>query len=222
VLRKRLPCRRLGLKLPYFLSVQATVFDPEADVSSFFHDHVRGAALTRGYDPEAPSALYLVALLADYARPDTLSRTALQTPLTLLLRDALASTGPERFERLRGLGDHALYVSGFFADHLERRGLERKYVEDVGATAYDAAATMLRRVGSETRGPDVFDELAHNFTALVGLLADVADALYASSAKDPRGLLELYERWTRRGSKALAEALVRSGVIPTRGSGALH
>ena len=45
-------------------------FDPRADAVTFFADAVRGAAATRGYDPDAPSTVYVAALLADYAKPD--------------------------------------------------------------------------------------------------------------------------------------------------------
>ncbi|HEX3598155.1 MAG TPA: hypothetical protein VHU80_23765 [Polyangiaceae bacterium] len=193
-----------------------------ADVESFFEDAVRDAALGRGYDPDAPSALYLSGVLASYVRPERIPRETLERPLTLVLADALQTAGAERFRRLRGLGDHVLYVSGFFAEHIESRGLAPTFVRGLGKTAYDAAGAMLRRVGGEARGPDVFDELASNFDELAAVLTDVADALRAASARDPRSVLDLYERWVRRGSNALAEALARAGVVPTRGNGTVH
>jgi hypothetical protein len=113
-------------------------------------------------------------------------------------------------------------VSGFFAEHLERRGVAQRYVHALGRSAYNSLAAMLRRAGGNANGPDVFHELAENFEELVALLSDVADAIYASSAKDPRDVLDVYERWTRRGSPALGEALARWGVVPTRGKGMLH
>jgi hypothetical protein len=210
-----------GPKTPY-LCLVVNAFIASADVVSFFEGKVRDAAKTRGYDPEAPSALYVAGLLADYAKPGTLSHEALSRPLSFLLREALDTVGPDRFQRLRGLGDHALYVSGFFAENLERRGVERGFVRSLGATAYDAAGAMLRRAGGEARGPDVYDELATRFDDLVALLADVADALYATSAHDSRSVLEVYERWSRRHSPALAEALAQWGIAPTRGSGSVH
>jgi hypothetical protein len=192
------------------------------NVDAFFEDAVRDAAKARGYDPNAPSALYLAGILSAYARPEWFARGALGRPLTLVLAEALQTAGAERFSRLRGLGDHVLYVSGFFADHIECSGVAPTFVRDVGRTAYDAAAAMLRRVGGETRGPDVFDELASNFDELALVLAEVADALRAESAKDPRSVVDLYERWMRRGSAVLAEALARAGFVPTRGSGSVH
>jgi hypothetical protein len=196
--------------------------DSQADVVAFFEGKVQEAARTRGYDPQAPSALYVAGLLADYAKPETLSREALSRPISFLLREALDTVGPDRFDRLRGLGDHVLYVSGFFAENLERRGVEPGFVRELGRTAYDAAGAMLRRTTGDMRGPDVFDELATHFDELALLLADVADALYATRAHDSRSVLEVYERWSRRGSPALADALARWGIAPTRGNGSLH
>jgi len=200
----------------------ASVIDPESSVVAFFESKVKDAARARGEDPEAPRALYVAGLLAGYARPEALSREALDRPLSLLLREALVTAGPQRFERLRGLGDHALYVSGFFAESLERRGVPKRFVCELGATAYDAASAMLRRAAGETRGPDVFDDLAHHFEDVVILLEDVADALYAAGAQSPKSVLDVYERWNRRGTPALAEALAAWGIVPTRGNGTLH
>lgn len=196
--------------------------EPKVDVRAFFGEAVRSAARIRGYDPAAPSAQYVAALLAQYATPGALSAEALRRPLSLMLRDALDASGTERFERLRGCGDDALYLSGFFADHLGRRGVAPGFVHDLGATAYDAAGAMLRRRGGSTAGPDVFGELAAHFGELARVLGDVADRLHAASARGDVGVLDLYERWTRRSSPALTEALARAGVVPTRGSGGLH
>jgi hypothetical protein len=198
------------------------LIDETTTLASFFQEAVKSAAVTRGYDPGAPSALYVSALLVDYAKPGALVREAFNRPLTLVLAEALETVGPERFGKLRKLGDHTLYVSSFFSDHLERKGIESRYVRDVGATAYDAAGSILKRTSGEVRGPDVFRELATNFEELVALLADVADTLYATSTHDARGVLGLYERWSRRGSQAMAEALLKSGLMPVRGNGALH
>ena len=196
--------------------------DSSANVVAFFESRVRDAARSRGYNPEAPSALYLAGLLADYTKLEQTRHEALNRPMTLLLQEALLSMGPDRFHRLRGFGDQALYLSGFFAEHLERRGVERRFICELGATAYDAAGAMLRRFGGEAKGPDVFDELATNFGRLVGVLGEIADAFHATGTRDPQGVLDIYERWQKRGSPALAEALVQCGIMPTRGGGALH
>jgi hypothetical protein len=200
------------------------LFDPRAKARDFFGNAVRDAAESRGYDPEAPSTAYVACLLADYARVDSHHAEVLNRPLTFLLRDALEAAGPERFHRLQGLGDTTLYLSGFFADHLERRGVAERFVGSVGRAAYDAASAMLRRAAGANQGPDLFGELSTNFHELVLLLRDVADSTYAMSARDSRSVLDVYERWTRSGSSALADALIRWGLMPTRraGTGILH
>jgi hypothetical protein len=167
---------------------------------------------------------YLVDLLCDYAKPTALTDETLSRPLTLLLAEAHEARGSERFERLRVLGDGALFIGGFFSEHLETRGVALHYVSSVGARAYDGAALMLRRAPAKTPGspPDVFRELADNFTRFVDLLSRVADALLANAATTNRAVLKLYERWLRTGSDSLARALQERGLLPLRGDGMLH
>lgn len=201
--------------------VVTTLVDPDARIGDFFREAVHGAAVARGYDPSAPSALYLAGLLSDYARPEALTRDPLRKPVTLAYHEALATVGPERFQRLRQIGDDTLYFSGFFQDHLERRGAPVRFVHSLGRAAYDSASAMLRR-GGEAKGPDVFDELSAHFGELVLVLGEVSDALYAAGARDSRGVLDVYERWERRGSRALADVLLSWGLLPVRRSDQIH
>lgn len=191
------------------------------DMTEFFRTVVDDAVKTHGYDPTDAAETYVVGVLADYAKPDALSEAALSRPLTLLLDEALHSVGQERFERLRTLGDGVLYVSGFFGDHLEQRGVHDKYVSTLGARAYDSAAKML--ITSDNAGaPDLFRELAEKFSMFMRLLRDVADALQARAAHSPTAMVRVYEKWLKTGSTQLAEALAMRGMVPTRGNGTLH
>ena len=195
------------------------------DISQFFKSVVDDAIRSHNYETTDASETYLVALLVDYARPDPLSEEALSRPLTLLLEDALASAGHERFERLRTLGDGVLYVSSFFGDHLEQRGVNDGYVSVLGARAYDFAAQMLRQGAPNTdsaNAPDLFKELASKFRMFMELLRNVADALQANAATTPSAMVRVYERWLRTGSAPLAEALASRGMMPTRGNGMTH
>lgn len=193
----------------------------DTSLSAFFDGAVREAASARGFDPEASSTRYLVALLTDYGKPGTLRKDTLSRPLLVLYREALEAPRAERFDKLRTLGDDALYLSGFFCAHLERRGTPPELVRRVGASAYDAASAMLVARGTAD-GLDLFDELASNFESLSSLLADVADTLHALRAQGPSSVLELYERWERTGSQTLAAALVRLGLVPVRAGRDVH
>ena len=193
--------------------------DLAADVGEFFRDAVGGAVKGSGFDPTPAAELYVAGLLADFARSDQLAEAALERPVTFALQDALRAAGPQRFERLRTLGDGVLYVSGFFGAHLSQRGVPVRYVAAVGSSAYDHAASMLRGGGGSA---NVLAELATRFDMFVELLADVADRLLAGAARSDRELLRLYERWLATGSTELATALAGHGMTPMRGDGTLN
>jgi hypothetical protein len=199
-----------------------------ADLRGFFQPALQTALTERRVQASEPTAHYLVALLVDFAHPGGLANETLERPLPLLLDEALNSTGHERFERLRCLGDSVLYTSGFFLDHLETHGVELSYVSTLGARAYGSAAMMLRRASSNNaddtpRAPELFDELATKFATFAEVLATLADGLFANSARSSdASAVKLYERWLRTGSAQLASALAERGLAPTRGRGGVH
>jgi hypothetical protein len=201
-------------------------------LGSFFHEVVGEAVRTQQVEATEEAMSYLVALLSDFARPNAERDDTFDRPLAFLLDEAWRTTGAQRFQRLRALGDGVLYISGFFGDHIETRGVDVGYVTSVGATAYRGVASMLRRpppadtVDATSKRSDaddnVFTELAQNFDRFVGVLTTVADATLAQQARGERGIVMLYERWLRSGSTTLAKELGARGLVPHRGSGGLH
>ena len=120
-----------------------------ASVADFFEEVVEDAMKARGVNASEGATSYLVALLAELAKPGSPVERTLDRPLTLLLDEALHTDElAERFDKLRTLGDGVLYSSGFFADHFEARGVDTKYVISIGRTAYESAGSLLR-TGSE-------------------------------------------------------------------------
>lgn len=195
--------------------------DLSANLETFFHDVVDDAMKKKHVAATQAAEYYLVSLLTDYARPAPRSTETLERPLTLLLDEALHAPGQERFERLRVLGDGVLYVSGFFAPHLETRGVEVRYVTALGARAYDGAGKLLRS-NSGDGAPDLFFELAENFQRFAELLGAVAERLSLSATASSTGVLKLYERWLKTGSEVLSGELLERGVLPVRGAGGVH
>jgi hypothetical protein len=189
------------------------------DLDEFFREAVQAVRRERVYEATAAAATYVASLLADRARGGD-GETAFDRPLTVTLAEALDKVGIERFDRLRQIGDDVLYTTGFFGEHLERRGIEQQYVESLGARAYATASRMLLTDQAEHGG--LFDELADGFPRFVALVHDVADTLNAGALLSHGKLLELYERWARSGSGTLAEALARQGLVPLRGTRTLH
>jgi len=177
---------------------------------------------SRGLKASEGATSYVVALLAELAKPGSPVERTLERPLTLLLDEALhTSARAERFEKLRTLGDGVLYSSGFFADHFEARGVDTKYVIGIGRTAYENAGSLLLRGGEkeENRGIDIFAELAKDFSAFVSVLSEVANATVAKGVATSRGVLKLYERWMKTRSETLGEALASQGFVAPRGGG---
>src|SRR5688572_20369197 len=115
-----------------------------ASVSDFFAEAVEDAMRSRGVSASEGARSYVVALLADLAKPGSPVERTLERPLTLLLDEALHTPERgERFERLRTLGDGVLYSSGFFADHFEARGVDSSYLIGIGQTAYNSAGAII-------------------------------------------------------------------------------
>lgn len=195
-----------------------------ASVSDFFEEAVEDAMKSRGVSASEAATVYVVGLLADFAKPGSPVERTLEKSLTLLLDEALHTTElAERFEKLRTLGDGVLYSSGFFADHFEARGVDTKYLIGIGKTAYQNAGSLLVPSSSSSleeessKGPDIFKELATSFADFVDVIAEVANATLARGVATSKGLLKLYERWLKTRNERLADALSSHGFVPPRG-----
>jgi hypothetical protein len=195
-----------------------------ASVSDFFEEAVVDAMKSRGVSASDGARSYVVALLADLAKPGSPIERTLERPLTLLLDEALHTPElGERFEKLRTLGDGVLYSSGFFADHFEARGVDTSYLIGIGRTAYDGAGSLIRTPGraasSNENKLDIFAELSAGFASFVEVIGEVANATIASGVATSRGLIKLYERWLKTRSEKLADALTSHGFVAPRGGG---
>lgn len=195
-----------------------TTIDVSPNIEAYFEEIVHDAMRARRVAATPAAEHYLSGLLVDYAKGH--KPKALDEPLTFQLRDALESSGAERFSRLQRLGDGVLYVVGFFGAWLRRRGADRDYVMSVGSSAYGHASAMLR-MGARQEGPNVLEELSDKFDRFVVVLGEIADGALAS-ARDDSSLLRAYERWQETGSSKLAESLVEMGFFPMRGDEGVH
>ena len=111
-------------------------------------DVVRETSAKRGYDLPEPIEAYVVMLLANYVdKPDFLPDTFGLTFLQL-------KSGAEA----KQLGDTCLFVAGVFPTIGERKGLKRRYYQDIGSTSYGMVA--------EVQNPELFSTLATHFNFL--------------------------------------------------------
>ncbi len=178
------------------------MIETHGDIRGWFHEKVRSARSRLSLDVTAETEHYLVDLLAE--------RQCLATPDTPLVQQwarALETEDPrERLERLRDTGDAALYTCGFFADHLEGRGVSEDYFIGMGGRAYRAASTL------SVRRRAIFCELAERFDRMVVLLDEVREE---TVLKTPQDIVRLYDKWRRTGSPKVAARLHQAGVFPT-------
>lgn len=185
--------------------------EPHVDMRGWFRERLISAFRRRGVSTRETTEFYLVELLASQAR---VSSEVLLRPLVERLADALETPDPAlRLRQFREMGDSALYVLGFFSDHLERRGVSRSYVGTMGGRAYGAARDLIPLAPSsaEQSMAEAFDELADGFLTFADVLDDVRES---TALRTPQDIVRLYDRWRRTRSPVLAERLRAEGVFP--------
>jgi hypothetical protein len=111
----------------------------------------------------------------------------------------------ERVKNLKQVGDTSLYVTGFFADSLQRKVVGVAYYKDLGQAAY---RELSRRLATSSIG-EVYDELAGRFPRFVDVLADVRRNVDFIGSD----VVRLYEEWIRTRSEWVEKRLAKLGVI---------
>ncbi len=195
--------------------------DTRCSLEAFFDELMRDALAAERVDLDPAAAAYLVQLCAEFSRHEALHGRARPdepgTPtLTWLYQQAREGAPAARFDAYRHLGDVSLVVSGLFAPHLERRravvGVD--YHVQMGAAAYDQAASLARRSGL---GP-LLGELASKFRRLVEVLTRMAERTTLPVCQD---LGALYARVLRLPeSRLLQSRLLEQHAIPVLARGA--
>lgn len=136
----------------------------------YFRDAVDAALTHQALAPNEATSAYLVELLCEYAREQ---QDLFARPLTWVF--ATADSGPPvvSFRQLKEVGDHSLYVAGYFNDSLPRLQLDLDYFVELGGTAYRRLSRLLRIPHGETRLVLVFSELGREFIRFVNVLDEV-------------------------------------------------
>jgi len=184
--------------------------DLTCSLSEYFHRAVQTALERRQVETRELTEFYLVNLLSAYsARPGIDD-----APLAIRLAEALEAAGvEERAKRLREVGDSTLYVSGFFAESLERRMMDLDYYCEIGGAAYRRLA-QIARFSREASFGEAYVELSDKFRALVGVLNDISES---QSMHTPSGVMKLCERWARTRDDELGKRLRQAGILPPKG-----
>ena len=186
------------------------------DLSSFFREEISGARDQLNIELSELTEFYLVNLLCEYSSRDNPVSAPGEEPLALIYKRSLEAPLDQRLQILKNLGDVALYVSGFFADFVERSMVDIDYYVSMGGSAYSNLSDL---VGAKPRGEtfaEVYLQLARRFTELVDLLAEISDRSRTNTDDDTE-LLKLYDRWVRTKSERVHKLLLERGLIPSEG-----
>ena len=177
----------------------------EQKPAEYFKELVESALARQQLQAGDLTSFYLVNLLCQHVRLDARPPGDDAEPLALKLGRALETGGMEQRAQLKRLGDRSLFISGFFADSLQRRAVDVDYYASMGAYAYGSLSR------EEDTFTEVFAELARKFVAYTDVLADVSERTALSSGTD---VLRLYEKWLRTGSPRSAHKLIERGIVP--------
>jgi hypothetical protein len=180
-----------------------------------FAELLAGALQKVQLKPSPMAIAYLVELL-DERVLENLDALEGEQALAEALLIAQRNHGVDRIRRMRGLGDHALFVSGFLADSLLGGAVDASYYQQIGCSAYGDVVSGLRGRGESGAWTRLYRELAECFGDFVEVLAEVGDRTRPGL---PQNLLGIYDRYLRTGSARDRELLLRAGHLPPDRSG---
>jgi hypothetical protein len=174
--------------------------------AEYFKELVEGALAHQRISAGELTSFYVVNLLTGFLQQPA-DADAEAKPLAVRLVEAFGAAGMRQRDSLKQIGDLSLFMSGFFADSLQRKLVDVDYYVSIGGRAY----TALSRYETDAFSP-VFAELAENFIGFVDVLSEVSERTSCTSNSD---LLRLYERWLKTGSRRSGQLLAERGVVPT-------
>ena len=183
----------------------------EETPAEYFKELVDSAMARQHLRAHDLTSFYLVNLLCQFIRLDGRAGSDSDLPMALRLARALESGGIEQRERLRTLGDFSLFVSGFFAESLQRRAVDVDYYVSMGEYAYGS----LSRRDADTFAA-VYADLSRKFVGFMDVLTDISERTTLSSGAD---VLRVYEKWLRTGSARCGQQLIDSGIVPNASIG---
>ncbi len=182
---------------------------------ALFAELLAGAVQKVELQPSPMATAYLVELLDERVlenRDGLAGEQALAETLLAARRDH----GVDRIQSMRGLGDHALFVSGFLADSLLGGPVDANYYRQIGCIAYGDVVTGLRGRGESGCWTRLYRELAAGFGKFVEILAEVGDRTRPGQSRD---LIAVFERYLHTSSERDRELLLRAGYLPLDCSG---
>jgi hypothetical protein len=192
-------------------AVQITV-----NAQEFFREKVTEAIAKQNVKVGDDIEFYLVNLLCEFIAPNKLDTVvgeldALQTPLALMLKQAMEAPPQQQMRIYKYLGDTSLYVAGFFQDYFNRKAFDIGYYISLGSSAYGNVSSLFRDQHGDEGFQAMYGNLASKFRELVDIVAEVSEI---PGSDKPLDILAVYDRWTRSNSERLRRILHKAGITP--------
>lgn len=197
---------------------------PVRDLCDYFRNSIDAAVAQQSVAVDPHATHYVVNLMTSFSRSENLYEVDGEyfgiRPLALMLADAAeAPTADERTRLLRRIGDVALFVSGFFSNHLANKAVDIDYYIAMGQNAYGVLSEEVVGTFRGNAFADVWRELASKFCVLIDVLQEVRDDGCPESSMS---VLRQYEVWLKTGSKRAEQQLRQQGIIPIATAGGRH
>lgn len=181
----------------------------------FFREKVTSALANQQVKIAEEVEFYLVNLLCEFIAPGKLDTVvgqlnAMETPLAIMMKQALEAPPAHKLRIYKYLGDTSLYISGFFQDYFNRKAFDISYYISLGSSAYENVSMLFKDHGDENFRT-MYNDLSAKFHSLVDVVAEVSEVPGNDQAVD---ILAVYDRWTRSNSDRLRKLLHKVGITP--------
>ena len=179
----------------------------------FFLESVEEGLEKRNLKTYPAVSMYLVNLLEYYLdarnlfdeQMDEQGRRKPGTMAEMFLQASNAEAN-ERRELLKKLGDKSLYISGFFADSLNRKLVDVDYYAELGGAAYRSLSGCVK----EELSAQVYKIISSRFLEFVDVLSYIS---HKAMINTDQNILRLYDVYLKTGSPIAREKLVEMGVV---------
>ena len=182
----------------------------------FFREKVSKAIVNQKVQIGDDLEFYLVNLLCEFIVPGKLETlagemSALETPLAIMLKEAMEAPPATRLKIFKYLGDTSLYFAGFFQDYFNRKTYDISYYIALGSSAYNNVSVLMRDHHGDDQFTVMYNGLADRFRDLVEVVAEVSET---PGDTRPIDILAIYDRWNRNNSDRLRRMLNQVGITP--------
>ena len=178
-----------------------------------FSEVVQEACKIRHIKTPPAVEIYLVQLLGHYLDSRNLHQplqddSTEKPPETFaeMYLTAINSENPKNTKLMRIVADRSLYLTGFFADSLQRKTVDIDYFMEIGSAAYSNLHSWTRDDGLS----DVYHTFSTRFNDFVEVLNYISEK---SMVQADQNVLRLYDRYLKTGSELAREKLTELGVV---------